>query len=133
MRESLAAVRLLRQEKIWHAKTERRRKARAEEAEWVKTRVYSMSYRLSEQLKGFPSKIFLTGFKQGKLSFVISKVYYCTKVYYCIRYDYCTDYLKRILQCIHFIISTASQEGRRNGLLRVQLVSQCHYIISSNY
>ena len=34
------------------------------------------------------------------------------------------DYLKRILQCGHFIISSASKEGRRNGLRRAQLATQ---------
>ena len=39
------------------------------------------------------------------------------------------DYSKRILQCRHFIISSTSKEGRRNGLLRVQLVSQSVIIL----
>lgn len=74
MRGSLATVKFLKQEKNWHTKAAEGRAVllehRAEEAEWVKTRVYSMSYRLSEQLNGFPSEIH---FKQGKFRFVISK------------------------------------------------------------
>lgn len=63
--------------------------------------------------EGFPPKE-TTDFKQGKLSFVILKVYS----------GCCVDYLKRILQCKHFIISSASQISTKNGLLREQLVSQ---------
>ena len=85
-----------------------------EEAEQVKARVCRSSYTLCEQLKDFSLKKPLIGFKQGKLSFVILKVYS----------GYCADYLRRTLPCRRFIISSASKEARRSGLLRVQLASQ---------
>lgn len=68
MRGSLAAINPLRQDRI-------RLEDSAVEAEWVKARVYSMSYRLVKQLKAFSPKKTLRGFKQGKHSCVILKVY----------------------------------------------------------
>lgn len=62
----------------------------------------------SKQLKGFSPKKPLAGFKQGTLSFVILNVYS----------GYWVDYLKKILQYRHFIINSASKEGRKDGLLR---------------
>lgn len=58
MRWSLATVKILKQEKIfWHIKAAEGRlgllEHSTEEAEWVKTRIYSMSQAI-RKLNGFP-------------------------------------------------------------------------------
>lgn len=82
--------------------------------EQIKARACRSSYTRSEQLKDSSLKKPLIGFHQGELTFVILKVYS----------GYCADYLRRTLPCRHFIISSASKETRRSGLLRAQLASQ---------